>query len=129
MKVYLGGPINGCTDDEANGWRTEAKALIETRGHEWVDPMRRDYRGREMEPGIADEIVRGDLEDINECDLLLMACPKPSVGTSMEVFHGASVGKRVVAVVPDDGRDPSPWLVVHAEVWRGSVNDYIKERL
>lgn len=114
MRVYLGGPINGCTDEEAHGWRDELKPLLEAAGHEWVDPMRRDYRGREMEPGIAEEIVRGDLEDIDSCDVLLMACPKPSVGTSMETFYGFKAGKRVVVVVPDDGREPSPWLVVHS---------------
>lgn len=113
MKVYLGGPINGCTDEEANGWRTEAKALLEELGFEWVDPMRRDYRGREMEPGIAREIVAGDLEDIHACDVLLMNCPRPSVGTSMEVFYGHQIGKRVVCVVPE-GWVPSPWLVVHS---------------
>jgi len=122
MRIYLGGPINGCTDEEANGWRDEAKAVIEAAGHEWIDPMSRDYRGREMEPGIAQEIVKGDLEDINACDVLLMNCPKPSVGTSMEIFYGYQAGKRVIVVVPDDGRDPSPWLVVHSnEIVRGSA--------
>ena len=113
MKVYLGGPINGCTDEEATGWRDELKPLIEAAGHEWVDPMVRDYRGREMEPGIAQEIVDGDIEDIDSCDLLLMNCPKPSVGTSMEVFYGYQQGKRVICVVPE-GHVPSPWLVVHS---------------
>lgn len=115
MKVYLGGPINGCSDAEANGWRDIAKTTLAELGHEWIDPMTRDYRGREMEPGIAQAIVEGDIDDINESDLLLMSCPKPSVGTSMEIFYGHSIGKRVVVILPDDGREPSPWLVVHSD--------------
>lgn len=115
MRIYLGGPINGCTDEEASGWRDELKPLLEAAGHEWVDPMVRDYRGREMEPGIAQEIVDGDIQDIDSCDLLVMACPKPSVGTSMEVFYGFRSGKKVYCVIPE-GDTPSPWLVAHSHL-------------
>ena len=45
--VYLCGGINGLTDGECNDWRTMAKEQI--KGHEFLDPMRRDYRGREAE--------------------------------------------------------------------------------
>lgn len=127
MRVYLGGPINGCTDEEAHGWRDELKPLLEEIGHEWVDPMRRDYRGREMEPGIAGEIVRGDLEDIDSCDALIMNCPKPSVGTSMETFYAHERGKFIVAVIPDDDGQPSPWLVEHSSVIvRGSAKEALR---
>jgi nucleoside 2-deoxyribosyltransferase len=112
MRFYLGGPINGCTDNEAHGWRERVKVILSGAGHQWVDPMDRDYRGREMEPGIAAAIVENDKADIDTCDILLMNCPKPSVGTSMEVFYGWSIGKRVIAVVPPEG-EPSPWLVYH----------------
>ena len=123
MRVYLGGPINGCTDEEAHGWRDELAAALIDLGYEPVDPMRRDYRGREMEPGIANEIVKGDLEDINSCSILVFNCPKPSYGTAMEIFYGCYEAlKRVIIVLPDDGREPSPWLVVHShQIVRGSV--------
>lgn len=121
MRVYLGGPINGCTDEEANGWRGEVKRFLQRHQIEWLDPMDRDYRGREMEAGIAAEIVQGDKQDIRESDVLLMNCPKPSVGTSMEVLYGSQLGKRVICVVPED-HTPSPWLAHHADkIYRGSV--------
>lgn len=124
MRVYLGGPINGCTDEEATGWRESVKPLLGADGIEWIDPMSRDYRGREMEPGIAAEIVNGDKEDIGNCDVLLMNCPKPSYGTAMEILHGYERGKRVIVVLPDDGRDPSPWIVYHAsEIVRGPATN------
>lgn len=127
MRVYLGGPINGCTDEEAHGWRDDLKPLLEEMGHVWVDPMRRDYRGREMEPGIAAEIVYGDLEDIDSCDALVMNCPKPSVGTSMEIFYAHQQGKNVVVVVPDDDSQPSPWLVFHSSfVVRGPAREALR---
>ena len=126
MRIYLGGPINGCTDQEAHGWRDELKPLLEDEGHVWVDPMRRDYRGREMEPGIAEEIVTGDIEDIDSCDVLIMNCPTPSVGTSMEMFYAYRAGKVVIAVVPE-GKEPSPWLVYHStHVVRGSAREAVK---
>ncbi len=125
MIVYLGGPINGCTDEEANGWRDAAKKVLAERGLKWIDPMDRDYRGREMEPGIAKIIVWGDKHDIAKSDLLLMNCPKPSYGTAMEIFYGHSIHKQVIAVIPE-GAIPSPWVLEHAHVFRGSVVDAIK---
>lgn len=122
IKVYLGGPINGCTDEEASGWREQVKPLIDAAGLQWLDPMDRDYRGREMEPGIAAKIVENDKADIEQCDVLLMNCPKPSVGTSMEVLYGFQQGKRVIAVLPEQAV-PSPWIVYHAEVQYGSIVD------
>lgn len=125
--IYLGGPINGCTDEEANGWRDQAKTELERLGLKWKDPMDRDYRGREMEPGIAEKIVKGDLMDIDACDVLLMNCPRPSYGTAMEILYGWGLDKEVIAVLPE-GVTPSPWVVYHADVHYGSVVDAIKDR-
>jgi nucleoside 2-deoxyribosyltransferase len=129
MRIYLGGPINGCSDDEAHGWRDAVKPLLALKGYDCVNPMDRDYRGREMEPGIVEEIVELDKKDIDSCEVLLMACPKPSVGTSMEVFYGWQACKKVICVVPKD-HTPSPWLVYHSDhVFRGSVEDAVRELL
>lgn len=126
MKVYLGGPINGCTDEEAHGWRDAVRPLLEGLGYECVDPMTRDYRGRELEPGIAAEIVELDKLDIDGCDVLLMNSPKPSYGTAMEMLYGYDQGKRVIAIVPPDER-VSPWVAYHAsEVYEGSVADAVR---
>ena len=121
MIFYLGGAINGCTDEEANGWRERAANELLLNNHEYRDPMARDYRGREMEPGISKEIVRGDLQDIRESDVLLMNCPRPSWGTAMEIYAGWGLQKRIIVVLPEDV-DPSPWLIEHSTyMHRGSV--------
>lgn len=113
MRIYLCGPINGCTDAEAKDWREAAKkALPEI---EWVDPMVRDYRGRELEPGIADEIVEGDYRDIDECDLLLVNFPGPSTGTDMEIHYASFCREIPVYVVLPEGVRPSPWLLYHSD--------------
>lgn len=110
MKVYLAGPINGCTDDEANGWRTRAAELLP----DVVDPMSRDYRGKEDES--VSDIVEGDKRDIDSADAVIAYCPKPSVGTSMEVLYCHKPyrqSKPCVVVVPP-GSPCSPWLRYHA---------------
>ncbi len=111
QKVYLCGGINGLTDDEATTWRERVKAQLGA--ERCVDPMRRDYRGRE--DGHAAEIVNGDLEDISACDVVLANCVRPSWGTAMEIFHAARwcpTVKTIIAVVPA-GQPVSPWLRYH----------------
>jgi hypothetical protein len=121
--VYLCGPINGCTDGEAKDWREYAKAHLRA---ETLDPMRRDYRGRELEPGIALEIVRGDEADLCACDYVLAWHPGPSTGTDMEIRAACREYKKCVCtVVPPEVR-PSPWLVVHSDIIVNSIEAAIE---
>lgn len=108
MKVYLCGPINGCTDEECNDWRVLIRSLLG--GCEIVDPMRRDYRGREQE--CWREIVELDKIDVAQCDIVAANAPKPSVGTSMEIFLAWQFAKPIVVITPNP--TPSPWLIYHA---------------
>jgi hypothetical protein len=127
--VYLGGPINGCTDEEAHGWRERVKPLLDAKGYLALDPMVRDYRGRENEPGIDKEIVEQDKADIEQSNILLMSCPKPSVGTSMEVYFGRFLHKRIICVLPE-GAAVSPWLSYHAtELFFGSEEQAVQALL
>lgn len=122
MIVYLAGPINGCSDAECNNWRDYAKKNLRC---ETLDPMRRDYRGRELEPGISTEIVKGDEQDIQLSDIILVNHPKPSTGTDMEVrMAKAELQKTVVAVVPETCK-PSPWLIYHCDKIFTSVRDAV----
>lgn len=106
--IYLCGPINGCTDDECKDWREYVKS-------QWdgvcIDPMVRDYRGREEES--YREIVELDKLDVAEANIILVNYDKPSVGTSMEIIYAWERGKRVV-VVCCEGATISPWLRYHA---------------
>lgn len=113
MKVYLAGPIFGCSDAACKDWRAAARAGLEARGAEVFDPMVRDYRGREHEPGIDREIVVQDKRDIQDSTALLVYFDHPSVGTSMEVLY-AWMNGRVIVVWNTTGKALSPWLTYHA---------------
>ena len=103
-KVYLAGPINGCTDGECSDWRGYAAERLNA---ETLDPMRRDFRGREEGQHYA--IVTGDMKDIRECDVLLVNGWKPSWGTAMEVFYAAHTLFKPVVMVVAPGAPVSPW--------------------
>jgi nucleoside 2-deoxyribosyltransferase len=107
-KVYLAGGINGCTDDEAVNWREWVKERLGAEN--CIDPMRRDYRGREDQ--CADEIVEGDKADIRESRAVLANCWRVSWGTAMEILFAFERGIPVIAVVPADAV-VSPWLRYH----------------
>ena len=107
--VYLCGPINGCSDDEATTWREWFKKCgMDIR---YIDPMKRDYRGKEHED--YREIVDLDKRDIRGCDAVVVMYVKPSVGTSMEVFFAWTLGIPVI-VIDESGKPISPWLRYHA---------------
>lgn len=116
MKIYLAGPINGCTDEQANGWRSQVKAIHA----DVLDPMARDYRGKETES--VSEIVEGDKADINASDGLLAYFERPSVGTSMEVLYAWQQNKPVV-IVNKSGKPASPWLAYHSIAIVESIAD------
>jgi len=121
VTVYLAGPINGRSDADCMDWRREAFRRLECGT---FDPMVRDYRGRELEPGIAAEIVELDKKDIDNCDLLLVYFDKPSVGTSMEVFYAWERRKEVV-VVNASGKALSPWMIYHSTYQVDSLDQAI----
>lgn len=116
--VYLAGPIAGCNDEEASGWR---QGFVEAHpAHEFLDPMRRDYRGKEDDN--VNDIVELDIEDIDTADIFLAYCWQVSWGTAMEIFYAYTSGKRVILVVPEGVR-VSPWLRYHSDEIYKSLDD------
>jgi len=108
-KIYLSGPIMDEHEGVAREWRELAKRLL---GDKFflLDPMRRNFKDREVDS--ANEIVRFDLQDVDDADLLLVNYNKPSIGTAMEIFHAShNLGKFVVAFSPYTFKDCSPWMV------------------
>lgn len=123
MKVYLCGPINGRSDDDCKGWRDWVKERLPNT----CDPMDRDYRGRELEPGIAKEIVENDKADILGCDAMIVYYDKPSVGTSMEIlFAYQANGKDFRTILVNKSATPlSPWLLYHCPEICNSLEDAV----
>jgi nucleoside 2-deoxyribosyltransferase len=128
MKVYLCGPINGCTDSEAMDWRERMKsdALLQSWRAVFVDPMSRDYRGKEAES--YREIVDLDKRDVRSVDVVLVNYSKPSVGTAMEVFYAWTLGIPVVLWCSPDAV-LSPWLRYHSTSIVHSAEDAVSKVL
>jgi hypothetical protein len=119
MKIYLCGPIGGCTDEECKNWRD----MVTKQGYETIDPMRRDYRGREGD--FSKEIVEEDKIDIFQSDMLLVNYIKPSVGTSMEILFAWEQNKTIIVVTPK-GTSISPWLKYHSHYIVNSFPEALK---
>jgi len=84
--------------------------------------MRRDFRaGTE---GHEEEIVSGDLADIDSCDAVLAAFTAPDEGTAMEAWYAHSRGIRVV--VYTGGDPPHPWTVYVADSIHAALADAIR---
>ncbi len=108
-KIYLSGPIMDEHEGAAREWRETAKKLLNEKFF-LLDPMRRDFKDREVDS--ANEIVRFDLQDVEEGDIILVNYSKPSIGTSMEIFHAShNLGKFVVGFSPFEYSECSPWMV------------------
>ena len=125
--VYLAGGINGLSDEDANDWREHAKGRLKC---DTLDPMRRDYRGKEDES--VGEIVHGDLEDIDKSDVVLASCVRPSWGTAMEIHYAAYIAHKPVFAVVPEGRAVSPWLRYYTEAVYATFDeavDHINGRL
>jgi len=110
-RVYLAGP------PFADEYRRQAEALAREAGWEPVDPMRRDFRGRTE--GHEQEIVEGDLADIDSCQAVLASFAVADEGTAMEAWYAHARKKPVV--VYTGGAPAHPWTVyvahsVHAEL-------------
>jgi uncharacterized protein DUF4406 len=108
--IYLGGPIAGCTDDEANGWRNETIEQFKDI-YDFKNPMIRDSRGRYFNPNA---IVEGDLEDIKASNIVLFNCWMASYGTPMEMVYAAKLyGKSVITI---KCKPISPWIFYHSTI-------------
>ena len=114
-RVYLAGP------PFADEYRVRATALVQEHGEEPVDPMRRDFRGGTE--GHEEEIVDGDLADIDSCDAVLAAFTAPDEGTSMEAWYAHSKGIRVVTYT--GGEPVHPWAVYVSESVHVTLEDAV----
>jgi len=125
--IYLSGPIMDEHEGDAREWRETAKKLLNEKFF-LLDPMRRNFKDREVDS--ANEIVRFDLQDVEEGDIILVNYNKASIGTSMEIFHAShNLGKFVVGFSPFKYSECSPWMVKYCTKILPTLEeaaDYIK---
>lgn len=125
-KVYLAGGIHGLSDEEVFGWREYVSRELEKYNVGSIDPTKRDYRGKEDE--YAEQIVASDLDEIDDCRILLanIIPENQLVGTYMEIFYSSiTCWPMTTIVVIPEGHYPSPWLTVHCDYMLTSLDDAI----
>ena len=114
-RVYLAGP------PFAEEYRRRADPLV--RAHR-LGAGRSDAAGfPRAHGGHEDEIVSGDLADIDSCDAVLAAFTAPDEGTAMEAWYAHSRGKRVVAYTGGPRR--IPWTVYVADAVHADLDDAV----
>jgi len=112
-KVYLAGPIKGCTDAEIFRWRKTAAAVLDA---PTLDPAAaRNFAHKQSEDPL-NEIVNPDKRDIDASAIVLANCWQVSVGTSQEILYAWERGKYVVVVIPEEEQPASAWIIAHAHV-------------
>jgi nucleoside 2-deoxyribosyltransferase len=111
MKAYLAGAILGQSDAECREWRKDAAKALAEIGVEALDPLRRDFRGVEVEN--MSVIIDANIADIEASDIVLVKGNIPSWGTAMEIVYAYGMDKFIV--VWGVGDVISPWLKFHTD--------------
>lgn len=105
--VYLGGPMAGCTEEEMTGWREQIKK--EHPEYTYLDPCDRNYKPVQWK-----QLVKDDIQDIIDADVVLTYMWKPGICSSMELVEARYRNTPTVVVVPDF-KHISPWVREYAD--------------
>lgn len=119
MKVYLAGPINHRTFDQANDWRLDAITYLSKHGIQGYNPLRaKDFLRQQLgdKPlwdsyedhplASARGILTRDAYDVRSCDLMLanfLGAERCSAGTPIEFGIAHALNKPVVMVMEQEG--------------------------
>jgi len=116
-KIYLAGPIDGCTLQETTQWRNAIHAELSMQ-FDILDPARKSFEDMVTDRmsclSHAGVVCEHDKSAIDNCDILLANCWKPSAGTSMEIMYAYERGRTVLSIVPKNAH-LSPWVARHSQ--------------
>ena len=119
--IYLAGPMEHVSVEEANSWRYTATRMLAS-NCKILNPCRRLHK---FETKYMKRIFELDLRDIRESDLILANLNNPTVpkhGTAMEVFYAShTLGKPVVAFKAEDDHI-HPFFESLITEWRSTVD-------
>jgi nucleoside 2-deoxyribosyltransferase len=73
----------------------------------------------------AQEIVKGDLDAIDNAEALLAYIPHPGIGTPMELFYASHVLGKKTFIVTTENYLRHPWIQTYGTVIRDNVEDII----
>jgi nucleoside 2-deoxyribosyltransferase len=128
--VYLAGPMEHVSVEEASGWREQAtKAFLRYNfSHNddnlitILNPCRRVHN---FDKRYMKRIFELDIRDIQESDIILVNLDKPEVakhGTAMEVFYASYVLRKPVVAFKSDASTIHPFFESLVTEWRSDVN-------
>ena len=124
--IYLAGPMEHVSKENAEGWREEATQRLEQAGCVILNPCRRlhNFRKEEMK-----SIFELDMRDINESDIVLAHLDNlkeiPRHGTAMEVFYAAYVRRIPVVAFKATQNDVHPFFESLVTEWRSTYQKAI----
>lgn len=119
--IYLAGPMEHVSLDDAKGWRNIATNRLRLAEQKVLDPTRRVH---DFQPKFMKRIFELDLRDIQESDLLLVNLDNPTVakhGTAMEVFYASYVLRKPVIAFKQDASTIHPFFESLVTEWRSTV--------
>ena len=93
FRVYLAGPISGCSDIQVHKWRDEVKQKY-GKFMDFIDPS-------EMRRGSPYEIVKTDIDSIEDADGMLVNMWRESIGSAIGIVHAHRAGRPVVVANPN----------------------------
>jgi nucleoside 2-deoxyribosyltransferase len=127
VKVYIAGPILGIEDNQ--DYRKELTQILVSQGHVVKDPWQREkilsFPANQFEwwkKVSPDNFIEKDLEDIDNCDILIAYLPFLSAGTCMELFYAKRNGKRTWLISGLD--EISPWIIYHTDLFFKTVKEF-----
>jgi nucleoside 2-deoxyribosyltransferase len=119
--IYLAGPMEHVSEEDAQGWRQTATDILTPYGVNILSPVRRihNFRKEEMK-----SIFELDLRDIKECDLILVNLNNPEIpkhGTAIEVFYCSYVLQKSVVAFKENADKIHPFFESLVTEWRSTV--------
>jgi len=127
--IYLAGPMEHVSVEEANGWRNIATSMFKQYNKYYdgetikvLDPTRRVHN---FDKRYMKRIFELDLRDIQESDIILVNLDNPTVakhGTAMEVFYASYVLRKPVVAFKEDASTIHPFFESLVTEWRSTVD-------
>lgn len=96
FQVYLAGPISGCNDAQKHEWRDEIKRKYSAHFN-FTDPTSDTWD----ENATPYDIVRADLDAIENADGMLLNMWRESIGSAIGMVHAHRTGSPVVVANPN----------------------------
>ncbi len=90
LKIYLAGPIRGCSPEQCTWWREEAKQIL-----------KKDFDFEDPTDWADDRVMSREMAKLEACDMVLANMWKESIGTTLGIVRARHQGKPVVVVDPN----------------------------